>query len=152
MKRLFYPSVASPMKPSSVPLFELDEFVPLPGPTVTRRRVLIIEDNKDGADSLKVLLDLLGHETRVAYNGLDGVKQADEWRPDVVLCDIGLPGLNGYEVAAELTRRSVRSTARLIAVTAYADDESRQRAADAGFHHHVAKPADLAVLLPLVAG
>jgi CheY-like chemotaxis protein len=118
----------------------------------TKRRVLIIEDNRDSADSLKLLLDLLGHETRVAYDGETGIEQADEWRPDVVLCDIGLPGLDGYQVAAELVRRSVRSTALLVAVTAYTDDESRARSFEAGFHHHVSKPADLKVLLPLVAG
>jgi CheY-like chemotaxis protein len=124
-------------------------FKSLPG---AKRRVLIIEDNHDSADSLKLLLDLLGHETRVAYDGLDGVDLAVEWRPDVVLCDIGLPGLDGYQVAAELTRRSVQSTALLIAVTAYADDESRARSLEAGFHHHISKPADMKVLLPLVAG
>src|SRR5262245_26641494 len=70
-------------------------------------RVLIIEDNWDAADSLRKLLSLLGHEVRVAYTGPGGVREAQEWRPDMVICDIGLPGLDGYGVALELRRLSV---------------------------------------------
>ena len=84
--------------------------------------------------------------------GPDGVSAADAWRPDAVVCDIGLPGLDGYGVAAELTRRSVRSTSRLIAVTAYGDDAAGRGRRAAGFHDHLTKPADPAALLKLLAG
>jgi CheY-like chemotaxis protein len=126
-----------------------------PGATATagaRRRVLIIEDNPDAAASLQMLLEVLGHEVRTASTGPDGVRAADEWRPDAVVCDIGLPGLDGYGVAVELNRLSVRSTARLIALTGYGDEDSRSRAAQAGFHHHLTKPADPAVLQQLLTG
>jgi signal transduction histidine kinase len=125
---------------------------PATGPRGAGRRVLLIEDNRDAAESLRMLMDILGHEVRVVFTGPDGVREADEWRPDVVVCDIGLPGLDGYGVAAELGRLSVRSTARLIALTGYGDDESRQRAAEVGFHHHLTKPADPEVLRDLLAG
>jgi two-component system CheB/CheR fusion protein len=112
--------------------------------------VLVVEDDVDAADSFRLLLEVLGHEVRVARTGPDGVRAADEWRPDVVLCDIGLPGLDGYAVAEELRRRSVAPAARLIAVTGYGDPDSRRRAAEAGFDHHLVKPADPAVLVRLL--
>lgn len=115
-----------------------------------KHRVLIIEDNPDAAQSLSHLLTLLGHQVRVAMTGPDGVHEADVWRPDVILCDIGLPGLDGYGVVGELRRLSVASKARLIALTGYGSDDDRKRAIEAGFHHHVTKPADPAVLLQLL--
>ena len=69
-----------------------------------RRKVLVIEDSRDSADSLRMLLELLGHEVRVAYSGLVGLKAANEWLPDVVISDIGLPGMDGYALASELRR------------------------------------------------
>ncbi len=121
-----------------------------PEPVGKGMRVVIIEDNQESADSLRALLEVLGHEVRVAYTGPDGVRVADEWRPDVVICDIGLPGLDGYGVAEELQRRSVRSSARLIAITGYGTEEVRLRAMEAGFHHHLTKPADPGVLVKLL--
>jgi signal transduction histidine kinase/CheY-like chemotaxis protein len=125
---------------------------PPAGPAQPRRRVLVIEDNRDAAESLRMLLELLGHEVRVAHTGPDGVRAGDEWRPDVIVCDIGLPGLDGYGVALELGRLSVRSTARLIALTGYGDEDSRRRAAEVGFHHHLTKPANIDVLRQLLVG
>lgn len=113
-------------------------------------RVLIIEDNRDSADSLRMLLELSGHEVRVAYNGPDGVKEADDWRPQVVLCDIGLPGLDGYGVAAELRKRPVTRSAMLIAITGYGTEEDRLRAFKAGFQHHFTKPADPFLLIQML--
>jgi CheY-like chemotaxis protein len=71
-------------------------------------RVLIIEDNRDAADSLRLLLEMLGHDVRAAYTGPEGVEAASAWRPDAVISDIGLPGLNGYEVARRLRTMQVR--------------------------------------------
>jgi CheY-like chemotaxis protein len=110
-----------------------------------------VEDNADVADSLRILLELLGHEVRVAYTGPEGVRTAHEFRPEVVLCDIGLPGLDGFGVAGELRHDDVTARTRLIAVTAYGDDATRQRALASGFDLLVTKPADPAALLQLVA-
>ncbi|MFL5329167.1 MAG: response regulator [Gemmataceae bacterium] len=105
-------------------------------------RILVVEDNRDAADSLRMVLELLGHEVRVAYNGRDGVTAARDWRPDVVLCDIGLPGLDGYGVADELRHDPMTAAVRLIAVTGYGQDEDRRRSREAGFDYHLVKPVD----------
>jgi signal transduction histidine kinase/CheY-like chemotaxis protein len=129
---------------------------PRPGPAPARarpgaaRRVLIIEDNEDTAATLKEVLEIEGHEVRVESDGPNGVEAAFRFRPDVVLCDIGLPGLSGYEVARRL-RSAPEVSARLVAVTGYSSPEDVREAAEAGFHHHVPKPADLDQLARLVA-
>jgi CheY-like chemotaxis protein len=112
---------------------------------------MIIEDNRAAADSLRELLDLSGHEARVAYDGLAGLRAAREWLPDAVLCDIGLPGLDGYGVAVALREHSATAKARLIAITAYDSDEARRRSREAGFERHFVKPVDPGVLLDLLA-
>jgi CheY-like chemotaxis protein len=116
-----------------------------------RLRVLVIEDNRAAADSLRLLLDLYGHEVRVAYDGRAGVRAAREWPPDFVLCDIGLPGLDGYGVAAALRDHPTTAQARLIAVTAYGSEEVRGRCQGVGFERHFVKPVDPGVLLDLLA-
>jgi CheY-like chemotaxis protein len=105
-------------------------------------RVLVVEDNRDAADSLRLLLALYGHEVAVAHSGHDGVRAAERCRPDVVLCDIGLPGLDGYAVARRLRGNPATVQARLIAVTAYGQDEDRRRSHEAGFERHLVKPVD----------
>jgi CheY-like chemotaxis protein len=102
-------------------------------------KVLIIEDNEDTANTLRVLVELWGHEVRVALDGIDGLVVAQEWKPDVVLCDIGLPGLDGFGVA-----RVLRSTeSRLIAVTGYGSAGFHRRALACGFERVLVKPADI---------
>jgi CheY-like chemotaxis protein len=103
-------------------------------------RVLVVEDNRDAADSLRLLLALYGYEVAVAHSGHDGVRAAQQCRPDVVLCDIGLPGLDGYAVARRLRGDPATAQARLIAVTAYGRDEDRRRSHEAGFEQHLVKP------------
>ncbi len=117
-----------------------------------RRKVLVIEDSRDSADSLRMLLELLGHEVRVAYSGLVGLKAANEWLPDVVISDIGLPGMDGYALASELRRAPATAGALLIGVSGYGRDEDRRRARAAGFDFYLVKPAapeDLQRLLSL---
>jgi PAS domain S-box-containing protein len=117
-----------------------------------RRSVLIVEDNKDAADSLFEALSLSDHRVTVAYDGEAGVAKARELRPEVVLCDIGLPaGMDGYAVARSLRRDSRTTSAYLVALTGYAQPEDRHRALDAGFDTHLAKPLDLAELERLLA-
>jgi CheY-like chemotaxis protein len=113
-------------------------------------RVVIVEDNRETADSLQMLLGLAGHEVRVAYTGPDGVLAAQDWPPEVVLCDIGLPGLDGYGVAVALRQHPATAGARLIAITAYGSDEARTRSREAGFERHFVKPVDPAELLGVI--
>ena len=109
--------------------------------TVRRQRVLVVDDNRDAADSLAALVEVLGHDAEVVYDATTALARARAHPPDVILCDIGLPGMDGYGVAREL-RRSGLGRIRLVAVTGYARPEDIQRAAEAGFEGHVAKPPD----------
>jgi two-component system CheB/CheR fusion protein len=104
--------------------------------------VLIIEDNVDSADTLRELLQLHGHEVAVAYSGPEGLAKARDLRPDVVVCDIGLPGMDGCEVAREIRADATLKETYLIALSGYALHDDLRRARESGFHKHVAKPAD----------
>jgi two-component system CheB/CheR fusion protein len=114
-------------------------------------RVLVIEDNRDAADSLRMLLEVIGHEVRVAYSGPDGLAEAVAWQPDVVLSDIGLPGQDGFEVARALRANTRTRGVLLVAVTGYGDQETRKRAQDVGFDHLLTKPADPTTLIQLLS-
>jgi CheY-like chemotaxis protein len=117
------------------------------------RRCLIIEDNVDAAESLSLLLQLIGHEAEVAYDGAEGMEKARGFRPEVVLCDIGLPGqLDGYAVARSFRADPELRSAFLIALTGYGQEEDRRRALAAGFDTHLTKPADLDALRDLLSG
>jgi len=107
------------------------------------RRVLIIEDNVDAADSLRDALEFCEHIVAVAYNGPDGLAKARDFRPEVVLCDIGLPGMDGFEVAKAFRTDMTQSGVVLIALSGYALPEDQTRAIQAGFHYHLAKPPSL---------
>lgn len=108
-----------------------------------KRRVLVIEDNPDAADSLRDLLELCGHEVQVAHDGPSGLRTARAFMPEVVLCDIGLPSMDGYEVAAAFRSDPQLRTIRMVALTGYALQEDQRKATAAGFDCHVAKPPDL---------
>jgi CheY-like chemotaxis protein len=114
--------------------------------------VLVVEDHLDAAESLRILLEMTGYEVRVAHTGPDGLTAAETYRPDVVVCDIGLPGMDGYRVARALRENPATAAARLIALTGYGQEEDRRRAREAGFDEHLTKPADPAVLGSLLAG
>ena len=117
----------------------------------TRGRVVIVEDNRATADSLRQLLDLSGYDVRVAYDGPEGVRAAEEWPPEFVLCDLGLPGLDGYGVATALRQHPATARTHLIAITAYGSDEARARSREVGFERHFVKPVDPEVLLGALA-
>jgi PAS domain S-box-containing protein len=115
------------------------------------RRILLIEDNADAADSLRDVLELGSHQVKVAYSGAEGLEVAKEFKPEVVLCDIGLPGMSGYEVARALRADETLRSAHLVALTGYALPEDLGRAAEAGFDHHLAKPPSPEKLQELLA-
>ncbi|MBY0513388.1 MAG: PAS domain-containing protein [Gemmataceae bacterium] len=115
------------------------------------RRVLVVEDNRDAADSLRMLLEAYGYPVEVAYTGPDGVRAAERYRPEVVICDIGLPGMDGYRVAEALRGNPATAAARLIALTGYGQDEDRRRAKEAGFDEHLTKPVDPTALEAVIA-
>jgi PAS domain S-box-containing protein len=106
-----------------------------------RRRVLVVDDNVDAAESLADLIRMLGHEVEVAYDGSSALEKAGASPPDVVLCDVGLPGMSGYEVAKALRARCANGI-QLVALSGYAQPEDLKAAVEAGFDRHIAKPAD----------
>jgi CheY-like chemotaxis protein len=114
-------------------------------------RVLVVEDNPDAAGTLRYLLELVGYAAKVAYSGSQGLSLAKEWVPDVILCDIGLPGMNGWELARRLRQQPEMAKTRLIAITGYGSEADRLRSSQAGFEKHLVKPVDPAVLLELLA-
>ena len=109
----------------------------------------MIEDNPDAAESLHLLLEQLGCESVVAHDGAAGIAAALEAPPDVVFCDIGLPGLDGYGVAQYLRAETWGPRVTLVAVTGYGREEDRRRAEEAGFDLHFVKPADPAAITRL---
>jgi len=114
-------------------------------------RVLIIDDHRATAALLRKLLEGFGYEVRVAHTGPDGVRLAEDWLPNVVLCDIGLPGLDGWDVAVALRQNPATAHARLVAVTAHDSAEDRKRSQEVGFDHHMVKPVNPGLLLELLA-
>jgi two-component system CheB/CheR fusion protein len=112
------------------------------GPPNGHRRILVVEDNPDAAATLRDFLELSGHEVELANSGTDGVQAARDFHPEVVLCDLGLPGMDGYEVAAALRRDPETASAKLIAVTGYGREEDRRKSKEAGFDLHLTKPVD----------
>ena len=130
---------------------------PSPGPTVseptpaTARRILVVDDNRDSAESLAMLLKLTGNETHTAYDGLEAVKAAAMFKPEVVLLDIGLPKMNGFEAARKIRADAWGKTMVLVALTGWGQEEDREKSREAGFDGHLVKPVDHAALTKLLA-
>ena len=120
-------------------------------PSSSQRNILIVDDNRDAAESLSMVLRHQGHRVRTAYSGLEAVEVAEFFRPDLVLLDIGLPGFDGFEVAARLRRIPALAHTALVALSGYSSDGMRQRSKDAGFRAYLVKPADGETLLRLIA-
>jgi signal transduction histidine kinase len=122
-----------------------------PPPAVLSRRVLVVDDNVTAAEMLAMLVSLWGHEVRLAYDGPAALEVAADYRPELVLLDIGLPRMNGYEVARQLRRQPGLDKTVLVAVTGYGQEKDRRRSQEAGFDHHLTKPVDADSLQALVA-
>ena len=119
-----------------------------PADSLTRRfRVLVVDDNVDTAAGMAKLLKLSGHDVRIAHSGEEALKAAHEHRPEVLLLDIGLPGMDGYELASRLRQEECGRDAVLIAVSGYGEEQARHRSEKAGFNHHLVKPVNFDALL-----
>jgi CheY-like chemotaxis protein len=110
------------------------------GVSTAKRRLLVVDDNRDAAESMSMLLQMWGHEVAFAYDGPSALETAEQWQPEAVFLDIGLPGMDGYEVAARLRALPQAKGAILIAITGYGQDDDRLRSRRAGIDHHLVKP------------
>jgi CheY-like chemotaxis protein len=122
-----------------------------PNKATVRRRILVVDDNLDSAESLARVLELSGHETQRAHDGLEAVATAEAFRPEVVLLDIGLPKLNGFDAARRIREQPWGKGMLLVALTGWGQDEDRRRSKEAGFDAHLVKPAKPDALRALLA-
>lgn len=116
----------------------------------TMKRVLVVDDNLDSAESLSLLLELMGHSVRTAHDGEQALAEADAFRPELVLMDIGMPRMDGYEAARRLRQADWSADTVLVALTGWGQDEDKRRSEEAGFDHHLIKPVDPAALEALL--
>jgi len=125
----------------------------LDGPATGKavKRILVVDDSPDQAESLSLLLQLLGHEVRVTFDGPSALKVAEEFVPDIALVDIELPVMNGYEVARSFRAKPRLNKAILVAQTGWGADDDRRRSLEAGFDHHLVKPLSPDILKGLLA-
>ncbi|MGH9318688.1 MAG: response regulator [Vicinamibacteria bacterium] len=113
-------------------------------------RILVVEDNRDALDTLKMLLSAAGHEVKAAMHGREALESASRIRPEVAIVDLGLPGMDGYEIARRLRERETNRDMLLIALTGYGSAEDRKRTREAGFDAHLLKPLDYEELTSLL--
>jgi len=119
-------------------------------PPLSGRRILIADDNKDAAESLSMLLQITGHETFMAHDGVEAIAAAEKHRPDVILLDIGMPRLNGLDVCHRIRKEPWGSGITIIALTGWGQEEDRRQSHEAGFDGHLVKPVDYNALLELL--
>jgi CheY-like chemotaxis protein len=113
-------------------------------------RILVVDDNRDGADTLAAVLRALGYQTCTAYDGPAALVAVDTFRPDAMVVDIGLPGIDGFSLARSIRGKAAHARSLMIALTAYRGEEYRQQSQQAGFDHYFVKPADLSRLRQLL--
>jgi CheY-like chemotaxis protein len=138
------------MQPTSQPRQANDETKRIS--SSCKPRVLVVDDNEDLATTLSLALTMMGNEVRTAYDGLKAIDVADKFRPDLVLPDIGLPKLNGFDAARRIREQPWGKEVFLVAATGWDRDEDKQRSAEAGFDLHMVKPVRSEALTDLLAG
>ena len=116
-----------------------------------QRRVLIVDDNRDSADSLAMLMEITGNKTYLAHDGIEAVEAIEKYRPEVVLLDIGLPGLDGHEVCRRIREQQWGKNIIVIALTGWGQEDDRRKSEEAGFNGHLVKPVDYDKLLELLS-
>jgi CheY-like chemotaxis protein len=122
-----------------------------PPPPGNHCRIMVVDDNQDSADSLAMLLRMLGHEVATAHDGERALAVAGEFRPDVAILDIGLPKLNGYELAQQIREQPWAKNVVLVALTGWGQEQHRRRSAESGFNHHLTKPVEFDHLQQILA-
>jgi signal transduction histidine kinase/CheY-like chemotaxis protein len=122
-----------------------------PLPTISRRRILVVDDNRDAASSLAMLLKILGHETQMAHEGQEALDLAATYQPEIVLLDIGMPQMSGYDVCRRLREQPTGSEMVIVAVTGWGQDSDRQRSVEAQFDGHMVKPVEPRALIEMLA-
>lgn len=120
-------------------------------PLATRHRILVVDDNRDSAESLAMLLQIMGHEVDTAHDGLEAIARSRTFRADIMLLDIGMPRLNGYETARRLREQQGHKALKLVALTGWGQSEDRRRSEEAGFDAHLVKPVDVNAITELLA-
>jgi CheY-like chemotaxis protein len=122
------------------------------GASVGAKRIVVVDDNRDAADTLALSLSLLGHEVRVSYDATEVVDLGAAWRPHMMFLDVGMPKINGFELARRLRGQPWAQDVLLIALTGWGKDEDRRQSFEAGFDHHLVKPAELSEIERLCRG
>jgi CheY-like chemotaxis protein len=116
-----------------------------------RRRILVVDDNRDAALALEMFLRLMKHETRLAYSGVQAIEMAEEFRPDMILMDIGMPEMDGCEATRRIREKPWSQGTQIIALTGWGQDDDRRRSRESGFDHHFTKPLNTDALLTLLS-
>jgi PAS domain S-box-containing protein len=141
-------TITLPVLPSSTP--SLDAPPQSPPLAVPSRRILVVDDNRDAADSMASMLELMGQEVQTVYSGAEAIAAAASFQPAVILMDIGMPGLNGYEATQQIRAQASGQSVKVIAVTGWGQEQDRTRSRDAGCDGHLVKPVDVAELESLL--
>jgi len=122
------------------------------GSTSVKKRVLVVDDNRDSAKTLAMLLKMTGYETQTADDGASAIESTTSFKPEIILLDIGLPDMSGYDVCKKLREQPLDPRPKIVAVTGWGADHVQERSGDDGFDGHVAKPVDFKTLQGLIAG
>jgi CheY-like chemotaxis protein len=138
--------------PESVTIEPVAKPLPVPAEPRISRRVLVVDDNTDNAELLKILLEEEGHETFMAHDGVEGLAAAERLRPDVVLMDLGLPRIDGFDACRRIREQSWGKQILMIAITGWGQDVDRRKSQEAGFDHHLVKPVEASDISALMSG
>ena len=146
-----FPLVAAEMPQAATPEASAEDHAPKLAAGAQTRRILVIDDNVDAAESLQVLLGVFGHRVEIAHEGVTALQVVWTFKPELVFLDIGLPGMNGYEVARRIRDEIGMKSVRLIALSGYGAESDQTRSREAGFVRHLVKPVDPSALPNIIS-